>query len=171
MSQVKTSGQCDSNLHHNWVNSKSLAAALHFVNQTPIDWFSKLIPTVETSTFGTEAIASRTATDQIIDLRLTLRYMGVPLGRSVLFGDNQSFIKNSTVPHSKLKKRHLALAYHRVRSAIAARILDYYYIPSEENPADICSKHWGYQQIWKVLKPILFWPGDTFRIYRPTLLA
>jgi len=33
------------------------------------------------------------------------------------------------------------------------------------NPADILSKHWGYQQIWPVLKPILFWQGDTMTIH------
>jgi hypothetical protein len=23
------------------------------------------------------------------------------------------------------------------------------------------SKHWGYQQVWPVLQPLLFWSGDT----------
>ena len=34
------------------------------------------------------------------------------------------------------------------------------HIPGVENPADILSKHWGYQQVWKTLQPILFWQGD-----------
>jgi hypothetical protein len=29
------------------------------------------------------------------------------------------------------------------------------------NPADILSKHWDYTSIWKVLKPLMFWQGDT----------
>ena len=29
------------------------------------------------------------------------------------------------------------------------------------NPADILTKHWGYQQIWHLLKPIMFWTGPT----------
>ena len=32
------------------------------------------------------------------------------------------------------------------------------------NPADIQSKIWGYQQIWTMLKSILFWEGDTDEI-------
>jgi hypothetical protein len=28
----------------------------------------------------------------------------------------------------------------------------------------ILSKHWGYQQVWKLLRPLLFWPGDTLNI-------
>ena len=34
------------------------------------------------------------------------------------------------------------------------------HIPGVQNPADILSKHWGYQQVWKTLQPILFWQGD-----------
>ena len=83
------------------------------------------------------------------------------MGRSVMFGDNQSVVQNTTVPHSQLNKRHMALSYHRVREAIAAQIMSSYHIPGDINPADILSKHWGYQQIWPILKPILFWQGDT----------
>ena len=86
--------------------------------------------------------------------------MGVPIKRSLMFGDNQSVVSNSTIPHSKLTKRHTALSYHRVREALAAKIFDFMHIPGVENPADILSKHWGYQQVWKTLQPILFWQGD-----------
>jgi hypothetical protein len=27
--------------------------------------------------------------------------------------------------------------------------------------ADVLSKHWGFQQAWPVLKPLLFWQRDT----------
>ena len=39
---------------------------LHFVNKCPIDWYSKKQGTVEKVTFGSEANAARTATEQII---------------------------------------------------------------------------------------------------------
>ena len=32
------------------------------------------------------------------------------------------------------------------------------------NPADILSKAWGYQQVWIMLKALLFWEGDTIDI-------
>jgi len=54
--------------------------------------------------------------EQIQDLRYTLRDLGVPLdGPAWLFGDNQSVVTSSTLPHSKLNKRHNALCYHKVR--------------------------------------------------------
>ena len=69
-----------------------MTGIIHLVNQTMIDFYSKKQNTVETSTHGSEFVAARTATEQVIDLRLTLRYMGVPVNRSVMFGDNQSVV-------------------------------------------------------------------------------
>ena len=158
---VTTTTYQDANLYHNLLDGRSVTGVIHFANQTPIDWFSKKQGTVETSTFGSEFVSARTATEQVMDLRTTLRYMGVPIERSLMFGDNQSVVTNSTIPHSKLTKRHTALSYHRVREALAAKIFDFVHIPGTQNPADILTKHWGYQQIWKTLQPILFWQGDT----------
>jgi hypothetical protein len=67
--------------------------------------------------------------DQILDLRTTLRYLGVPVNtKSYMFGDNQAVVTNSAIPHSSLNKRYNALSYHRVREMIAAKILEYYWI-------------------------------------------
>jgi len=51
--------------------------------------------------------------------------------------------------------------FHRVREAIASKSVRFYHIDGEINPADILSKHWGYAQIWPMLKAILFYLGDT----------
>ena len=78
-----------------------------------------------------------------------------------MFGDNESVVDSSMTPHGKIHKRHVALSFHRVREAIAANIINYQFIDGKLNPADILSKHWGHSDIWHILKPILFWPGDT----------
>ena len=39
-------------------------AVLHFVNNTPTDWFSKRQSAVETVTYGSEFVAAKTATEQ-----------------------------------------------------------------------------------------------------------
>ena len=80
---------------------RALTAVLHLINQTPFDWYCKKQATVETATFGSEFNAAKSAVEQIIDIRLTLRYFGVPIqGRSMMFGDNQSVVTNSIIPHS-----------------------------------------------------------------------
>ena len=136
---------------------------LHFVNQTPFEWFTKKQATVETATYGSEFVAAKIATEQVMAHRITLRYLGVPVhGSTYMFGDNGSVCTNATIPHSPLKKRHHALSYHFVREAIAARILQFHHMPGELNPADILTKHWGYSQIYpKLLRPIMFYAGNT----------
>ena len=78
-----------------------------------------------------------------------------------MFGDNKSVVSSASTPHAKLHKSHVYLSFHCVWEAIAAGIMTYSYWKGEDNPADIQSKHWGYQQVWKLLQPILFWEGDT----------
>ena len=60
------------NLHHDLATGKAVTAALHFLNQTTIDAYTKRQSTVETATYGSEFVAARTAVDQIIDIRTTL---------------------------------------------------------------------------------------------------
>jgi hypothetical protein len=151
----------DANLYHDMITGRSITGILHLVNQTPFDWFSKTQPTVETTTYSSEFIAARTATQQIMANRAAFRYLGVSIeGPTFMFGDNRLGIDSSTVPQSSLSKRHVALSYHRVREAIAAKVICFMWIDSASNPADILSKHWGYHQIWGLLKPLLFWYGD-----------
>ena len=65
---VVTSSFVDANLYHDMVSGRSVTGYLHFLNKTPIDWYSKLQSTVETATCGSEYIAAKTCTDQIIEL-------------------------------------------------------------------------------------------------------
>ena len=111
------------------------------LNNTPVQWLSKRQPTVETSTYGSELIASRIAVDMIVEMRYKLRMLGVPIeGPSLLLGDNMSVVLNTTIPSSPLKKKHLACAYHKVREVIAAGIVIFAHIDSKENVADIFTK-------------------------------
>ena len=134
---VLTTSYVDANLYHDYISGRSITGILHYLNKTPFDWFSKLQSTVETATFGSEYVAARTCTEQIIDVRINLRYLGVPIeGKSMMFGDNESVVNTASMPHSKLNKRHNALSYHRTREAIAAKILCFYHVKGTLNPAD-----------------------------------
>ena len=152
----------DANLYHNALTGRSVTGILHMVNATPVEWYSKKQATVETATYGSEFVAARTCVEQVIDLRNTLRYLGVPLHTpSYMFGDNDSVVNSSSIPHAKLHKRHTALSFHRVREAVAAKYVSFKYILGSDNPADILSKHWAYSATWEMLQSLLFWEGDT----------
>ena len=108
---------------------------------------------METATYGSEFVAAKTATEQIMDIRQTLRYLGAPIGaNSFLFADNRSVVTNATLPHSTLR-HHNILAFHRVREAIAAKLMAFYWIQSAYNLSDMLSKHWDhvYPMILKLL--------------------
>ena len=159
---VQTTHYVDANLHHDLATGKAVTAVLHFLNQTPIDAYTKRQSTVETATYGSEFVAARTAADQIIDIRTTLRYLGVPIrDKSYMFGDNRSVVTSSSIPNSTISKRHHLASYHRVREAIAAKFISFHWKDGKSNPADILSKHWEFATVWPMLKPILFWRGET----------
>ena len=96
-----------------------------------------------------------------MDMRYTFCMIGVPVSDSYKFGDNQSVLTNSSVPHSQLNKRHNALAYHKVREAIVAAVMKFFKIDGKKNPSDILSKHCGHPEAWSHIKTFLFWRGET----------
>ena len=157
---VTTTTALDANLLHCMATGASLTACLHFCNHTPTDWYSKKQATVETATYGAEFVAAKTATEQIMDIRYTLRYLGVPIrSKSYILGDNRSVVTSATLSHSTLSKRHNILAFHRVREAIAARIIDFHWINSEYNLSDMLSKHWEHNKIFPMIQKLLITCG------------
>ena len=136
---------------------------LHFVNKTPVDWYSKKQAIVETATYGSEFVAAKTATEQIVETRQTLRYLGAPItAKYFLFGDNRSVVTSATLPHSTLTKRHNILAFHRVREAISAKLMAFYWIQSAYNLSDMLSKHWDHRTVYPmILKLLITWGNIT----------
>jgi hypothetical protein len=158
----------DANLYHDMLTGRAATGVLHFINQTPIDWYSRKQSTPESATYSSEYVAGRICVDQIIDLRNTLCYLGVPIrGKSIVFGDNNSVVNSSMMPNAKLDKRHIMLSFHRVRHAVAFNIINMFHIDGKHNPADILTKHWAHSDIWEQLRPLMFYPGDTADLLHP----
>ena len=153
----------DANLMADSTSGRSQTGIIHLFNKCPIDWFSKRQTTVETATYGSEFVAARICVDQIIDLRNTLRYLGVPLAvvngsnASYMFGDNLSVVNSSVLPAGKLQKRAHILNFHRVREAQASGIVKFVHIDGKENPADILTKSRSSKTWFPLMKPLIFW--------------
>jgi RPA family protein len=95
--------------------------------------------------------------DMVEGLRYKLRMMGIPVdGPASVFCDNESVVKNSTRPESALKKKHNAIAYHRVREAQAAKIIRVAKEPGETNLADILTKLMPAPRMKELLQRILW---------------
>ena len=139
------------------ITRRSVTGILLCINKTPVKWYCKRQNTVESSTYGAELVAARIAVEMIMEFRYKLRMMGVTVeGPSVLLVDNEAVVKNTTLPSSTLKKKHNAIAYHRVREAVAAGIIKVAHVRSQMNMADILTKPLSPQSYYMILRWILF---------------
>jgi hypothetical protein len=139
------------------VTRRSVTGIILFVNNTPVRWISKQQKTVETSTYGSELVAARLAVELAMEYCYSLRMLGVEVdGPCMMFGDNNSVILNTTIPSSMLKKKHNAIAYHRVRECVAAEIVRFVHVDSNSKLADCLTKPLGAVAFWRIIKPILF---------------
>ena len=150
----------DADHAHCEVTRRSVTGILVFVNSTPVRWYSKMQKTVETSTYGSELVASRIATDIAIEFRYNIRMMGFALdGPANIFGDNQAVILNTTIPSSQLKKKIHGCAYHRIREMIACRAIRFMHCSSIYNAADVLTKPLGGIAHRRLVEPILCGEG------------
>ena len=61
-------------------------------------------------------VVARISTELTMAMRYRLRLLGVPIkGLATMFRDNLSVVTNCSLSTSTLKKKHNAIAYHRVR--------------------------------------------------------
>jgi hypothetical protein len=143
-------------LYHDYLSSRSVTGVLHLVNQTPVEWYCKRQATVETATYRFEDCNGAGDGLALYTAHARGSYIGI--------GDVWRQSECSDEQHSQLNKRHNALAYHRVREAIASKILRFFHMDGKNNPADVLSKHCGYQDAWPHIQTLLFWAGDTSQI-------
>ena len=68
---------------HTHFRGDALRFRTHEPDCTPIDWHSKKQSTVETHSYASELVASRTFAERNIALRITLRYLGVPIHEAI----------------------------------------------------------------------------------------
>ena len=99
---------------------RSRTGFLVFLNSALIFWMSKKQTGIETSSFGAEFTAMKQCSEYVRGLRYKLRMMGIECTEpTYIFGDDQSVLANTTVPHSVLKKTSNSIAYHFVREGCA----------------------------------------------------
>ena len=123
------------------VTRRSTTGIIIFLNGMPILWYSKRQNTLESSTFGLEFVALRIAVEMNEALQIKLRMLGIPLdGPSNGFCDNESVVKNASIPESRLSKKHNAIAYHKVRESCACNCIRICHEPGKRNLSDVLTK-------------------------------
>ena len=66
----------DANHAHDLVTRRSVTGIVLLLNNTLVRWVCKRQKTVETSTYGSELVAARVATELIMEMRYNLRMIG-----------------------------------------------------------------------------------------------
>ena len=89
----------DSNHAFDLATRRSRMGFIVFLNGAPIYWSSKKQTSCETSTFGSEFVAMKQATEYIRGLRYKLGMMGITVDEpAFVFGDNQSVFSQHNRP-------------------------------------------------------------------------
>ena len=73
-------------------------------------------------------------------------------------------VTSATLPHPALTKRHNILAFHRVREAIAAKLMAFYWIQSAFNLSDMLSKHWDHPTVYPMILKLIITRGNIILI-------
>ena len=120
---------------------RSVTGVLIYLGSTMIKAFSKRQMNITASTHESEYIAMKAAVQEVMGLRYILRSLGWMISSpTIILGDNESVLTNSTQYASMCKKKHVGIAYHLCREAFAAGTCIYAHIPSDDNIADVLTK-------------------------------
>ena len=123
------------------VSRRSRIGFLIYLNCALVYWWSKKQTSVESSSFGSEFEAMKQCREYIRGLKYKLRMMGIPVdGPTCIYGDNESVLANTSIPHSTLKKKSQSIAYHFVCEGVARDEWRTSYVNTHDNEADLLTK-------------------------------
>ena len=106
----------DANHAGNMANRRSHSSIIIYINTARIIWYSKRHNTAEASSFGSDSVPLRIATENIEAMWYKLMCFGVTVeGPEDIFCDNKSVFKNLSIPRSVLNKRYNYICYPRGR--------------------------------------------------------
>ena len=67
----------------------------------------------------------------------------MPVRTVPLCGDNQGSIFNASNPTQESRMKHIDIKYHFVREAVENGHIELFFVPGNENPADMFTKNLG----------------------------
>ena len=105
---------------------------------------------IETSTFGSEFMAMKQATEYLCGLSYKLRILGIPVNEPLfVYGSNQPVLVNSSMTESTLEKKSQPIPFHFVRKGYTAYEWRTAYVNTSLNVANLAKtpfagkKRWG----------------------------
>ena len=127
-----------------------------FLNNAPIYWSSKKQMSCGMSTYGSELVAMKQATEFVHGLLYKLRMFGISVSKpAYIFGNNQLVLCNTTKPGSMLNKKVRAILYHFICKGCARNEWRTAYVNTNYNPADLMTKPLSGEKRWGFVRMLL----------------
>lgn len=119
------------------VQSKSTTWYTFLIGKGACYWASKGQSLTAQSTTEADYIAATDAAKEAMWLRHLVQELGVKQTEVPLFGDNQSALALSRNPEFHARTKHIDVRFHSVRECIEKAVIDYKYVPTSRNTADV----------------------------------
>jgi hypothetical protein len=107
----------------------------------PFTWRSRAQTTVAHSSTEAEYMALSDCSRQVSWVRNIFTELGIRLGPFPVYGDNQGSIFIGSNPVQEVRTKHIDIKYHYVRECIEKKKIEMFFVPSEENTADLLTKN------------------------------
>ena len=114
-----------------------------------ISWRSHAQTTVAHSSTEAEYMAISDCSRQVIWMCNIFMELGIPLAPIPIYGDNQGSIFIGSNPVQEIRTKHIDIRYHYVRECIAEKKIEVFFVPTEDNPADLFTKNLGHIKLNK----------------------
>ena len=114
-----------------------------------VSWSSHAQRSIAMSSTEAEFMAMSDCSRQATWLHILLGEIGYDIRQIPICGDNQGSIFMSANPITEKRSKHIDLRYYYIRDRLAEGIVEVYFIPGSENPADLLTKPLGKLKIAK----------------------
>ena len=120
---------------------RSTSGHLVFLGGTAISWLSRAQKTVALLSTEAEYLSLSDTCRQVVWINSVLRELHIQVHSVPLCGDNQGSIFIATNAVQEKRTKHIDIRYHYIRQVVEQGEVTLYYVPSEQNPADMLTKN------------------------------
>ena len=117
-------------------------------------WVSRTQKTIALSSTEAEYMALSDCSRQVVWIKQLLQEIGINLGPIPICGDNQGSIFMANNPITEKRSKHIDIRYHYIREVVAEKKVELFFIPGDDNPADLFTKNLGHVKFLK-FRPFL----------------
>ena len=133
----------DSDWASDSVNRRSQTGYFIKLANGVFSWQSRQQKTVALSSTEAEYMALSDCSRQVVWIKMLFKEIGYKLGTLPVCSDNQGAIFIGSNPVTERRSKHIDIRYHYVRDLVEQKEVAIFYIPSDDNPADLFTKNLG----------------------------